>query len=142
MYNARGGVCAAAVCLAALLGAGCGPKDPLGRQAVTGTVRFRGAALDQGSIEFSPIEGGPKTAAGGPVKEGRFRIAKQQGLAPGTYRVRVFSADAAAAPVQPDFPGEHGAVPRERIPPEWNSRSDKQITVTPDGPNDFSFDIP
>ena len=132
---------ASAVCLAVLILAGCGQSNPLGRLALSGTVQLQGQPLDQGSIEFSPLEGSPKVTSGGPIQEGRFEIVARQGLPPGTYRVRIFSADPSAAGAEPEFPGEHTEVRRDRIPPEWNANSDKQITVTEDGPNEFEFDV-
>jgi len=135
------GMGATACCLTALLLAGCAQDNPLGRLAISGTVDLQGKPLEQGSIELSPMEGSPKISTGAPIKEGRFSIAAAQGLPPGTYRVRIFSADAGAGSAQPEFPGEHTAVARDRIPPEWNTKSDKQITVTQEGPNEFPFDI-
>ena len=136
------GIGAAGSCLLALLlAAGCGQKNPLGRLAVSGTVSLQGKPLDQGSIELSPMEGSPKVSTGAAIEDGRFSIPTPRGLPPGTYRVRIFSGDTGARSPHPEFPGEHITVPRERIPPQWNSNSDKQITVTRDGPNEFPFDI-
>ena len=141
MRDRRIGMAVAACCLVTLVLAGCGPKNPLGRLAVSGTVNLQGKPLDQGSIELSTLEGSPKVSTGAAIKDGRFSISAPRGLPPGTYRVRISSADAGAGSAQPEFPGEHTAVARDRIPPEWNTKSDKQITVTRDGPNEFPFDI-
>lgn len=126
----------------AMLCSGCGPGNPLGRIAVSGTVQLGGQPLDQGSIEFSPTEGGPNIASGGRIKNGRFRIPAHQGLLPGTYVVRISSAQATDEPIEPEFPGESPIVARERIPAEYNVKSDKQVTITKGGRNVLEFDIP
>ncbi|MDY0169193.1 MAG: hypothetical protein RBS80_21805 [Thermoguttaceae bacterium] len=125
-----------------MLCSGCGPENPLGRIAVSGTVQLGGQPLDQGSIEFSPTEEGPNIASGGRIKNGRFRIPAHQGLLPGTYVVRISSAQATDEPIEPEFPGDSPIVARERIPAEYNVKSDKQVTITQGGRNVLEFDIP
>ena len=53
--------------VAALLG--CGPGNPLGRKALSGTVTLDGSPLDGGTIEFHPLEGGVQS--GGLIHAGR-----------------------------------------------------------------------
>src|SRR5688500_16411557 len=101
--------------------AGCG-GDPLGRQAVSGTVHFQGKPLDQGRIQFVPVTKGP-TESGATIESGKFQIARDSGLAPGTYKVSVFSYDQKGAKVQSEeVPGDPGNTQfKERIPKKYNA---------------------
>ncbi|MCL6508147.1 MAG: hypothetical protein K6T59_14115 [Bryobacteraceae bacterium] len=64
---------------------GCG-SDPSGRQPVRGTVKVNGTPLELGDISFQPLEG-QATASGAPIRAGEYAIPREQGLAPGKYRV-------------------------------------------------------
>ena len=121
---------------------GCGPGNPLGRRAISGSVTLDGAPLDQGSIQFSPQQQQGGVGSGAVISNGGYTIAADKGLPPGKYLVRIFSAE------QPDVPvpkGPPGSVPippaTERIPPEYNANSDKIVEVTAAGSNQFDFDI-
>ena len=128
--------------MVAMVSFGCRPENPLGRLAISGTVRLEGERLDQGSIEFAPTEEGPNVTSGGRIENGRFRIPAHQGLPPGTYLVRISSAEAVGEPIEPEFPGDSPVVAQERIPQQYNVKSDKHVTVTEGGRNVFDFDIP
>ena len=44
--------------------AGCGPANPLGRKALSGTATLDGKPLERGAIEFHPLkEGGVQSGA-------------------------------------------------------------------------------
>ncbi len=132
-------VCAV-VLIAALGLGGCGKSDPLGRQAVSGTVNFQGKPLDQGSILFTPLDPKQGTPAGATIQGGKFSIPAQKGLAPGKYRVGISSPEGGGA--APEMPGESEPTAKERIPPEWRGETSKQeITVSKDGKNHFEFDV-
>jgi hypothetical protein len=133
-----------------LVAIGCGEPNRLGRKAITGEVIFDGSPLEVGSIEFSPKDlNGVST--GGPIQDGKYRIEAHQGAPPGQYTVRITSPiDDSAVGGQDELrpPGPQAQGPRqpppatERIPAEYNMRSDKVVTVTEEGPNRFDFDIP
>lgn len=131
------------VLLAVSLGflAGCG-GDPTGRQAVWGTVYFQGQPLDQGGIHFSPIDKGASEAGAG-IENGVYRIRREQGLLPGTYKVAVSSYDRKGAKVASDeIPGEPSAKQfRERIPAKYNNKTTLTAEVTGKGPNIFDFKL-
>ena len=56
--------------------------------------------------------------------------------------MRISAASETAAP-QEEAPGDStGVVAKELVPPEFNINSDKKVTVSPDGANEFNFDIP
>lgn len=125
--------------------AGCGGGDPLGRKAVTGNVTLDGAPVVQGSINFEP-QGTDATAAGGaPIKDGKYTIAREMGLPPGTYRVRINIPKPGTAVVE-DLsvaPGEAPPPPVELAAPEWNSKSTQTAEVTADAkePVTLDFDV-
>jgi hypothetical protein len=82
-------------------------------------------------------------ATGTLIRDGEFSIPAEKGLPPGTYRLEITSPDNNAAPVVfRDASGGPGIPTQpERIPPEYNVKSDKTVEVTTDGDNLFVFDI-
>ncbi len=129
-------------CLVLSLVVGCGEKNPLGRMPVSGTVTFQGRPLESGSIEFAPVDPLGKTKAGGPVVDGKYSIAVNQGLAPGEYVVRVFSPVGAAEAAGDAMPGSRPtAVARERIPPIYNVNSRLRCEVSAEKTNLHDFNL-
>ena len=121
---------------------GCGGDNPLGRKAISGEVKLNGAPIENGSIEFHPLEAGA-TQSGGMISSGSYSIPDEQGLTPGKYRVMVF-AQTPTPPLPPNFmPGDDLPFPppKELVPPEWNSKSQQTIEVKAEGPFEFNFDI-
>jgi hypothetical protein len=122
--------------------AGCG--DPYkGRVAVNGTVRLKGQPLNDAFLSFTPLEG-QDTQAQVLVNDGKFRIARETGLLPGKYLIRVSAGDA-KTPYKsdgPPGPGGGNIVSKELVPADWNIDSKQERTVTKEGPNNFDFDIP
>jgi hypothetical protein len=119
--------------------AGCGPRNPLGRQAIAGRVTLDGEPLDQGTVGFSPTAAHGVTS-GAMVQNGRFAISAQKGLPPGKYVVRINSAKAAMTK-NPDAPPGAGIAPGiERIAPVYNDASTVTIDVVAGRPADFQFD--
>jgi hypothetical protein len=132
-----------AICLAACcLLCGCG-GDPLGRYAVSGTVKVDGAPLTKGNISFQPTENQP-TSSGAVVAGGRFSIPREAGLTAGKYRVVVNAAvPGTAGKVIPEDaqPGDPPPPAKEMIPPDWNVSSQHVIEVKREGPFVFPFEI-
>jgi hypothetical protein len=127
-----------------LLSAGCSDQYS-GRYAISGKVTLEGKPLDEGQILFFPIENQDTTTGVG-IANGRYEIPRQNGLKPGKYLVRITSGDLKT----PEVTDEEAASPggstnvmaTDRIPPEWNISSDKQVEVKESGGNEFNFDIP
>jgi hypothetical protein len=137
------------VCLAAALWfaawAGCGADNPLGRKAISGNVTLDGQPVAAGSIEFAPQQQGG-VGSGAMITAGSYQIEAAKGLPPGKYLVRIFAPeDAQAEQAEPSVPGPTGPSQPppgvERIPPEYNAKSDKVVEVTVAGPNEFDFAI-
>ena len=118
---------------------GCG--DPNGRQPISGVVTFQGKPLDQGIIEFSSSA----TMSGAPIIGGKYTVPADSGLEPGVYKVCISAGDGRTPVDSPDgMPGPTGAniVSKEKIPPEYNTKSKQEVTVTGSKPNVFDFTIP
>jgi hypothetical protein len=78
------------------------------------------------------------------IQNGQFDVPQEKGLPPGTYVVEISAPDTKGPlVVHKSAPGEPALPPtaRERIPPEYNSKSKQTIEVTADGDNHFDFDI-
>ena len=112
-----------------------------GREAVSGHVRFQGRPLDQGTIQFVPLDG-QDTASGGPVRAGDYQVTRQQGLKPGKYRVLLSSGTPGQPAPEEAAPGAPTPPTRERLPREYNADSRQVVEVQKGGPNRFDFDIP
>jgi hypothetical protein len=118
---------------------GCG-ADKSGRQAISGTVMFRGQPLDHGTIQFLPLpdEG---QGSGALIKNGKYFIPQEKGLAPGPYRVLISSGEAGAKQGAEEAPGMSRPLSKDRIPENYNVKSDKQVEVKTTGSNKFDFTI-
>lgn len=125
--------------MTAVLLCGCG-GEPAG-SSVYGEVTFQGKPLDQGMIIFSPAEG-QGTLSGGPIKDGRYTVPAESGLAPGKYTVRISSTEGGG----PSTGGLRDDVPeveaKERIPAQYNVQTTLTAEVKESGENKFDYDIP
>jgi hypothetical protein len=131
------GCCLGVIALGPL--AGCGGQD---RHEVTGEVLLDGQPVEDGVIQFAPADG-QGTGDGAQIANGRYRIPKEKGLAPGKYKVTIYAGDgrSGAGDASPDSPHARTKPGKERIPAEYNTRSNVVKEVTRDGPNKFDFDI-
>jgi hypothetical protein len=132
----------------ALAGAsGCGDSAG-GRLPVSGTVTLKGKALDEGVIEFVPLDepepGKPYTKSGAVVLNGKYSVPRQQGLVPGKYKVLISSGikqeatgDEAPAPT----PGGKGPL-IDHIPADYNLSTKQVVEVKKGEANEFHFPIP
>ncbi len=119
---------------------GCSDDNPLGRLALSGRVTLDGGPLDQGNIEFHPLDGG--VPSGGTITNGSYSIPAQEGLPPGKYRVAI--RDFVSPPEMP--PGHSPGMPLPpsppaKVPDEWNSKSEHTVEIKKEGPFEFDFDI-
>jgi hypothetical protein len=112
------------------------------RADVSGTVQIDGRPVDEGAIQFIPVEGTTGPSAGGVIKDGRYHIARDKGVTVGKNRVEIRAFRTTGRKVQ-DPTGPPGAKAEERVqafPPEYNERS----TVVKDvraGSNTIDFDV-
>ena len=144
------------VLLLATLLLGCGPGNPLGRRAISGSVSLDGAPLDQGSIEFAPKETRGGVGTGAMLLNGQYSIPTLKGLPPGKYIVRISSAEpreesSLKRPTGPPGSGTSGpagpaafdmtGIKRNRIPARYNAESQLVVEVTEEGENKFDFKL-
>jgi hypothetical protein len=124
--------------------AGCSDYSG-GRKEITGTVKLVGEPIQDGTIQFKPLENQP-TTQGAQIVNGKYKIPRNQGLLPGKYRVEVSCGDPNVSVHDEDFaPGPSGGrnvLAVDRVPEDWNLKSKQQVEITADGPNQFDFDIP
>jgi hypothetical protein len=134
------------VLLAVLLADGC--TDPTrGRQAISGKITLKGVPLDEGVIEFHPQGDSPvhlATKAAALIKDGRYQIPKDKGLMPGKYKVVITSGDKKVPDLPPDTPPgpTKTVLSKERIPAQYNVKTNQFVEVTKEGPNQFDYAIP
>lgn len=125
----------------ALVMTGC--SDPYaGRFDLSGKVTLEGQPLQDGTITFEPLEN-QKTASGGTITNGEFKVERKDGLAVGKYRVLITAGDGKTPANEEEAGGPSGAniLSMDLIPPEWNTESKQEITIK-DGENKFEFTIP
>jgi len=119
---------------------GCGNSGD--RLAIGGKVTLKGAPLANGTIEFTSEDRSKQS--GGLIQNGVYDIQANQGLPPGTYIVRIQSADEGSAPVAGEAPGPESlnSTAKETIPAEYNSNSGIRATIVAGKKNEHNFDIP
>lgn len=124
--------------VACVLVAGCGRDSNPRRLPLAGTVTFAGQPVDDGLIEFIPVDATPGPSFGGVVKAGRYDVpAAQGGYEGGTYRVQINGSRASGKTstvdtrvFRPD--GEKMEVPvvENFIPTKYNVQSTLRATIT------------
>jgi hypothetical protein len=126
-------------CWLALILTGCN-REGASLYGLSGTVRFRDAPLAHGNILLESVDPANPGQSGATISEGAFTIPKNRGLKPGTYIVRIHSADLVFKD-ENQAPGESNRLAKERIPSHWNAESKETIEVRADDKNEFDFDI-
>ena len=113
--------------LAVTLFTGCGDRN--GGMRVWGEVTYDSKPVPEGSILLMPEAGQKAPTAGGLIKDGRYDMPAKKGPRAGvTYRVSIDGLEKTGKMIQhPLGPYEET---RQLIPPEYNTRSNLQITVS------------
>ena len=130
---------------AGLMASGCArSEDDLPREAVSGTVTLDGQPLADGTIQFTPATnaGGPAIGGGGPVENGRFSIARENGLVPGSYKVAINAADQKKREETTKGPVRKGlGLAKELIPANYNSQTTLTAEIKKGGSADLNYDL-
>ncbi len=106
---------------------GCGGSH---LSSVEGTVTFDNQPVEQGSIIFEPADGvGP--SAGGDIVNGGYRLAGEQGVAPGQKIVRIIGMRKTGEQVETDPGGPLVDDVEMFIPAEYNQSSTLRVEVPP-----------
>jgi hypothetical protein len=116
--------------------AGCGPENK--RRAVSGTVTFRGEALETGSISFLTAAG---PAGGALIRDGKFQLPAEQGLEPGKYKVTISSPKGEGERTPEQIAAGASVPAKEQIPAKYNRDTTLNLEVTPGGPNEFDLKL-
>jgi hypothetical protein len=116
--------------------------DPLGKHAISGSIKVDGVPLESGDVAFQPMDG-QATSSGAVVKAGRYTLPRDSGLVVGKYRVAVHAGvpGTGGQPAADALPGDIPPPPKELIPKEWNVASEHSVEVKKGGPFVFDFDI-
>ncbi|WP_417734939.1 hypothetical protein [Rosistilla oblonga] len=125
---------------------GCSvPKNPDGRENVTGTITLKGEPLrGMAGILFSPVEEGSDGGGQGQINAGSYALTGADGVKPGKYIVRITaSVDFDIRTGKPaDNTIQFGSeVPVDVVPPEFNKQSTIEFEVVAEGNNVFNYDI-
>jgi hypothetical protein len=91
-------------------------------------------------IVFAPAEE-QATFSGGPIKDGRYVVPAENGLAPGKYTVRISSTEG-GGPATGGLSDAPEVEAQQRIPPQFNVQSTLTAEVQASGENRFDFQIP
>lgn len=138
------------VCLLVILCiGGCSRPSGPQRVAVQGLIDLDGEPLKAGRISFEPVEGTSGPSAVATVTDGAYQLNERIGPIVGKNKVRIeslpdpgFAIDDEAAYAQADEQKKGRPVlPREVIPPEYNSNSTQVVDVSTAQKLTFDFHI-
>lgn len=117
---------------------GCNPT----RSPITGTVTYGGNPIDNGGIQFVPLEGGEKaTLSSAPIRDGSYIIDATRGPFPGKHRVEIFwNKKTGKKKSSGDHDGATIDETVEGLPAKYNKKSDMTVDVTA-GRNNFDFSL-
>lgn len=116
---------AAILLLVSLLGCRRGPL----MVPVSGTVSYDGKPLEKGEILFLANDDSAAPDAG-PIENGQFSFLAKTG--PRTVQIRG---------VRQVRMTDMGPLMEEFLPTKYNAKSTLTQTITPEGPNEFSFNL-
>ena len=137
VFRNCGLACLVLLCCLPLIGCGGSANN---YKAVSGAVTFQGKPVPEGAIQFCTDAKPPVVCGGAMIRDGKYQLPRDHGLAPGHYLVRITSTeridnpDKAKNEMAPFFT-------RERIPAKYNSESELKVEVHPDKPTEFNFDL-
>lgn len=113
------------VAVLALASNGCGGSA---LTTVEGLVTFDGKPVEDGAITFEPADGvGP--AAGGTIKNGKYRLAGEGGVVPGAKIVRIIASRKTGRKVEAMPGGPLADEVEQFIPVEYNRQSTLTVEI-------------
>lgn len=111
------------------------------KSAIKGTVKFKkGEVVDQGSIEFSPVDPKSGNQSGARIADGAYEVPQDKGLRPGKYIVRI-SAPSGLLSGQGAPGSGKMELPKERVSEKYNARSKLEVQVKPESSQTFDFEV-
>jgi hypothetical protein len=131
------------VCLVIFAGLllGCSASGPP-RAAVSGTVKLNGQPVEEGSIQFIPIEGTRGPGVGSIIKNGQYQIPQATGVIVGKNRVELRAIKKTGKKIQDPTKPQGVLVDQsgQAFPAEYNDDSTLVRDIKADD-NIFNFDI-
>lgn len=126
---------------------GCSRSAGPVRTVVSGEVIFDGEPLESGRIQFCPTDGTQGPAAVATVTYGFYEFDRSTGPVVGKNRVRIESSSSPGFELdnEQDYARSvrqnkgNPVLPRERIPAEYNERSELIVQVDMDGNSKHDF---
>lgn len=120
---------------------GCGRTDP-NRGAIEGAVTLDGKPLENGSIQFEPMEGTTRVVVGGPIERGQYRLSGKNGPTVGLNRVAIRAARKTGKTIPKPMapPGETVEEWVESVAHKFNTDSTLTFDVKP-GDNTADFAV-
>lgn len=154
-YIRSSGAAALAASLTLLLILGCGDGTGLARRyKVSGTVNYKGAPLEKGTITFAPVDPNVAQAATGQIEGGSYSLTTAvdgDGALPGEYKVTISSREVdlttAAGNVQggsmrQDDVAKANAEAKKNIPAKYELAETSGLTYTVEKrSNTANFDL-
>lgn len=131
--------------LSTMLGIGWLVRDYVGEefptQGLSGMVRFEGRPLPRGMVRFVSMDT-LQCAAGSSVRDGRYEIPAEFGLAPGHYHVEFSSIDGEAVKrkIEATNRGEPLEL-KEEVPARFNLGSKIEVDLTSGTVLQADFDL-
>lgn len=130
-------VSAAAAALLLVCGCGGPAGDAPETHAVSGTATFDGEPVPEASLVFEDPDGKDRSF-GAIVSDGAWSTE----MTAGPKRVRITATRTVPGKTEPGPSGEEAVPATEQyLPPKYNTETTLEIEVTPDGPNEFPFDL-
>lgn len=134
----------AGVLASTALFAGCGPKGTEKTGRVSGKLTYKGAALSNAVVTFTPEKGRPGT--GETDADGKFSIStfgKDDGAVLGKHKIAITEKPAGGAPAMPGTPEAANAVaPVDRFPAKYKTNEASQLEFeVKAGSNTWDYDL-
>lgn len=125
---------ALAVCCVAFVG--CKPSD--GLTPVKGTVTFDGAPVEKGTINFAP-KGGPGTATGAPIVDGKYEAR----VSPGKMAVTIYAQKTVPIenPTQEQIERGITETTEDIIPAKYNRASTLEADIAEGQKDPVDFEL-
>jgi hypothetical protein len=127
--------------LFASLCVGCGRSNPQAA-SVAGNITVEKNAMLEGLITFVPLRDTPGPKLSAPIQNGTYKIAIEEGMLAGEFRVEVFGLPPGVKAMMYNEPVQHNSETRYReIDAKYNANSELQAIITPgDNHHDFAVE--
>jgi len=124
--------------LIAVAFAGCGRAN----QSIQGEVTYGGEPVEDGIIEFIPIEGTKEPSTGAAIVAGRYQIAPAAGpLTGGTYKVAIRATKKTGTTSPDPFnPAKQVENKTNYIPADYNTQTKLKVTISSKASYDFHLE--